>query len=116
MTEDKSLWLTDLFLHEIEAHGYHGDAKEEVETAESYPLLPVHCVLLVWCEVPEANGGEGDEAEVGAVQEGPALPHLEEEGSPPYVDNHQEDGEEDGHRLPAVVCSSIVFTLLVVEV
>jgi hypothetical protein len=34
------------------------------------------------------------------VQEGPALPHLEEKGPGHIVGNHEEDAQEDGHRPP----------------
>ena len=47
----------------------------------SYPLLSISSVPLVWSQVSEPNGGEGDEAEVGTVQEAPTLPHLEQECS-----------------------------------
>ena len=54
-----------LLLHEVEAHGDHGDAEEEVEGAEGDPGLPV-LHLLVRSQVSEADRGQGDETEVGA--------------------------------------------------
>ena len=64
-------WITadggddeDLLLDKVEAHGNHGDAKEEIEGAESDPLLPV-LHLLIRGQVPEANGCQSDEAKVG---------------------------------------------------
>ena len=54
-----------LLLNEVEAHGNHGDAEEEVERAEGDSLLPV-LHLLVRGQVSETNGRQGDEAEVGA--------------------------------------------------
>ena len=53
-----------LLLDKVEAHGNHGDAEEEVEGAESDPLLPV-LHLLIRGQVPEANGCQSDEAKVG---------------------------------------------------
>lgn len=69
--------VNDLLLDKIEAHSDHGDAEEEVEGAEGEPDLAV-LTLLVGHEVPEADGGEGDEAEVAAVHEGPAFPLLKQ--------------------------------------
>ena len=66
---------TSLLLHEVEAHGDHGDADEEVEGAEDELVVAVQA-LLVGHEVAEADGGQGDEAEVAAVQQGPSLPLL----------------------------------------
>ena len=65
-------------------------------------------------EVTEADGGEGDETEVGTVQECPALPHLEEEGAADDVDDDEEDGEEDGDGLPGVVVNVLVLSLIIV--
>ena len=56
-----------LLLYEVEAHGDHGDAKEEVEGAEGDPGLAVFH-LLVRGEVTEADGGQSDETEVGTGQ------------------------------------------------
>ena len=56
-----------LLLHEVEAHGDHGDAEEEVEGAEGDPGLAV-LHLLVRGEVTEADGGQSDETEVGTGQ------------------------------------------------
>ncbi len=36
--------------------------------------------ICPWNDVPEADGAEGDEAEVAAVQEPPPLPLTKEEG------------------------------------
>ena len=71
--------VDDLLLDEVEAHGDHGDAEQEVEGAEGEAYLAV-LALLVGHEVAEADGGEGDEAEVAAVHQGPALPLLERVG------------------------------------
>ena len=77
-------------------------------------MFSIGSVPLVGCEVPEADGGEGDEAEVGAVQEAPALPHLEEEGAADDVRDHEDDGEQDGDRLPAVVNVGLLVAVVVV--
>ena len=69
------MYCTCLFLDEVEAHGDHGDADEEVEGAEDELLVAVQA-LLVGHEVAEADGGQRDEAEVAAVQQGPPLPLL----------------------------------------
>ena len=71
--------VDDLLLDEVEAHGDHGDAEQEVEGAEGEAYLAV-LALLVGHEVAEADRGEGDEAEVAAVHQGPALPLLEDLG------------------------------------
>ena len=67
--------VDDLLLDQIEAHGNHGDAEEQVEWAKRQSLFPV-LTLLIGHEVAEADGGQSNEAEVAAVQEGPALPFL----------------------------------------
>ena len=77
-------------------------------------MFSIGSVPLVGGEVPEADGGEGDEAEVGAVQEAPALPHLEEEGAADDVRDHEDDGEQDGDRLPAVVNVGLLVAVVVV--
>ena len=80
----------------------------------THDLFSIGSVPLVGCEVPEADGGEGDEAEVRAVQEAPALPHLEEEGAADDVCDHEDDGEQDGDRLPAVVNVGLLVAVVVV--
>ena len=55
-------------LHQVEAHAEHRDAKEQVERAKGNSHLAVS-VLLVRDQVPEPDGGQGDEAEVGAVKQ-----------------------------------------------
>ncbi len=48
------------------------------------------------------------------VQEGPALPHLEEKGPRHIVGNHEEDTQEDGHRPPRDIVLVLEVTLLIV--
>jgi hypothetical protein len=48
------------------------------------------------------------------VQEGPALPHLEEKGPRHIVGNHEEDAQEDGHRPPGDIVLILEVTLLIV--
>ena len=68
-------WITadgdddeDLLLDKVEAHGNHGNAKEEIERAEGNSLLPIFH-LLIWGQVPETNGCQSDEAKVGAEED-----------------------------------------------
>ena len=79
-----------------------------------HDLFSIGSVPLVGREVPEADSCEGDEAKVGAVQEAPALPHLEEEGAADDVRDHEDDGEQDGDRLPAVVNVGLLVAVVVV--
>ena len=57
-----------LLLNKVEAHGNHGDAKEEIERAEGDSFLAV-LHLLIWGQVPKTNGCQSDETEVGAEEE-----------------------------------------------
>ncbi len=45
--------------------------------------------LRTWDDVPEPDGGHGDEAEVEGLEEGPLLPDGEDAGA---------DAQEDGLR------------------
>ncbi len=49
----------------------------------------VHPLVRLWHKVPEADGGEGDEAEVCRVQRAPSLPLAEEDGAANHVAHHQ---------------------------
>ena len=53
-----------LLLHQVEAHGNHSDAKQEVDGAKSNSLFSIY-ILLVRCQVTKPNGCQGDETEVG---------------------------------------------------
>lgn len=68
--------VRDLFMQDIEEHGGEGHAEENVEGTE--PLRPLMKSLqlssLMSTTVTEADGGEGEEAEVEAVEEPPLLP------------------------------------------
>ncbi len=68
--------VDDLLLDEVEAHGDHGDAEEEVGGAERQLALAV-LAARVGHEVAEADGRQRDEAEVARVQQRPALPLLQ---------------------------------------
>ncbi len=84
----------------------------------SYPRkLPAY--LGIWLTNPEIWQPlcESDPPIRGSgppVEEGPALPHLEEEGAGHIVGDDQEDAEEDGHRPPWDVVLLIQVTFLVV--
>jgi hypothetical protein len=63
--------------------------------------------------VAEADGGDGDEAEVEGVHEGPALPQLHQAGATGRVAKHDDQDEEDGDPAFAVVHLSLVLVLQV---
>lgn len=58
------------------------------------------------------NRGQRDEAEVGRIQEVPALPSRKQERSAEDVADDQEDAQPDGHRLDE---RPVVLELVVVE-
>lgn len=74
--------VDDLGLHQIEAHANHRDPKEEIKGAKGDPGLAV-LLLLVGDEVSEPDGRQRYEAEVRAVQPGPALPFLKRKRNKP---------------------------------
>lgn len=69
--------MDHLLLHQVEAHGDDGHPQHQVHGAED----EIHVQLLgrenlvAGHDVAEADGAQRDEAEVGAVQEAPVLPH-----------------------------------------
>ena len=48
-------------------------------------------------DVPEADGAEGDEAEVGPREEVPLLPQREEQGAGEDVAGDEQEAERCGH-------------------
>ena len=80
---DLSDVVDDLFLDQVEAHGQERYPEEEVDRAEGDADVDVLAFLDVLGrhEVPEPDGGQSDEAEVGRVEELPSLPAGEEKGA-----------------------------------
>ena len=89
--------LHDALLHEVEAHGYHGHAQEDVHRAKDELYVDQRDgsrgVDLVPQRVPgndiaETDGAEGDEAEVAPVEETPALPFAKENRPATDIGDH----------------------------
>ena len=70
----------DPLLDEVRGHDDEGHAEEEVGRADGDAGLRV-VLLRLGDKVSEADGGEGDDAEVGGVEVVPALPVVEENGA-----------------------------------
>jgi hypothetical protein len=62
-----------------------------------------YCVA--WHKVPESDGGERDEGEVGALEQTPLFPRREEDGAAKDV---EEDEGEDGQHGDALVHHVVV--------
>ena len=101
-----------LLAHEVEDHGDDGEAEQEVDRAEDHLGVALHGghrgrvvvdVAVAGHEVAEADGHEAGEAEVCAVQDGPALPDREERGAEHDVAEQHEEAGGDGHRHQAQV-------------
>ena len=52
----------------------------------------------MWSQVPEPDGGGGDEAEVERLEEGPVLPGGEEESAQGEEEREGGEGGRDGHQ------------------
>lgn len=72
-----------LLLEQAEGHGYHDKPKDKVDTTHScLPGVIIRrdpVLRLDGDHVAETDGRQGDEWEVGCVEEAPALPVSEDE-------------------------------------
>jgi len=96
-----------LLLDERERHGDQDQAEQQVAAAGDQLQLPVLRVRalerLAGHQVAEPDGGQGDEAEVSAVDERPALPSGEHRRAQAYVAEQHEKNQRDGHAGRRVV-------------
>ena len=91
-------FLTTFRLDQLEAHGQQSETEEQVERAgHSLRLVSPGVGLEARNDVAEADGGEGDEAEVGAVEVAPVFPQREENGAQVYVARHHDETHRDRH-------------------
>ena len=95
--------LDGLLLHEVEGHGEEGEAEEDIDAGEDELGLTVLGVGaqdgVAGHKVAEADGGEGDEGKVDALEERPALPGREKDGAEHDVPGDEDKDGEDGHTL-----------------
>ena len=73
--------LDDFFLDEVNAHGHDGKTHQQVDAGQDQLGLTLLRFVVenrvARHEVSEPNRREGDEGEVGALQEAPAFPLRE---------------------------------------
>lgn len=84
----------DLLLHQAEAHGDQGHAGEDVRGARAQRHL---LGVLAGEQVAEADGAQGREAEVGALEEAPVLQAVEEDSARADVGQDYYQAEGDGY-------------------
>lgn len=88
-----------VLLHEVEAGGNECHANQQVECrAQERHLdtrIDIRCGFR--SEISEADSGEGREAEVDGMKEGPLVGVGEGRGSSADVADHKHEAEGDGH-------------------
>ena len=105
----------DLVLHQREAHGQDGHAEQHVHRPQQQLGLSLRVLEVgAWHDISEADGGEGDEAEVGGLQPVPPLPQPEQHG--PAEDVAADDDHGDGQRHRDVLLVQVVVVVVVVAV
>lgn len=122
-------------MHQTEAHcddshpendvQRHEDELEVDKSAEE--LILVHDLISIDLDrvsrnhVTEPDGGEGDEAEVEAVQERPSLPLAKEDRAPADVAYHHDDAQgyrngDSTERLGSLTLDVIIIVLKILVI
>lgn len=99
----------DLLLHEIKGHSQQRNTEKQVQRAQGYGYLWIGLDPLSGHEVPEADGGEGDEAEIRGIQERPVLPFREEKRPSEDIGHYQKDAQPDWDRFD--LKSNIIYVV-----
>ena len=94
-------------------HATHGNKLQNTRTSQKIASSRnTKTVSPTWHNVPKANGGHGDEAEVESIKEGPVLPQGEEESTKAQEDKEEKKSSYSRGEIATKSCIIIIFIIV----